>query len=493
MKKLYLSCVFLMAVYGSSAAMGVSDYREGIVVVNESQYGKGSGTLNFLQPGNETDFWRYRVFREVNPGRELGCTPCYGAYHDGKLYVVSKLDKDPASAATGGIVTVMDGATLQWKGQINALDPSGARVCGRAFLGIDAGKGYVSSSNGIWAIDLRNLLVIGQVAGSENPNGTDNKPVGDPTSAIYFGQCGAMVLAEGKVFAAHQSKGVLVIDPVSDNVERVITMDCAAPDAMIGSIVKSKDGSLWCSVTGYDGDYDYYTTIDKLVRINPSTLETSVVDLPEGIYGPSTSWAAWSADTFRASRFSNEIYWTGGADNWFANMEVFRFDVDAETATRIMDFNDDEDQWKVCCPSLGIDPSDGSLYLTLFKDVVSTQYMVRNCLPDGTPVRDYPMERAYWFPGLFLFPASDIAGIETVDSHRDACEMEARYENGFLTLVLPWREKGGDEVVVRISDLSGRSVGLFHTGEKCCRVAVELSPGIYVVSAIGDAVKVVVR
>lgn len=489
MKKSYLACAFVVAVYGSPAATAVEDYKDGIVIVNESQYGKGSGTLNFLQPGKETDFWQYRVFREVNPGRELGCTPCYGEYHDGKLYVVSKLDKDPASSVAGGILTVMDGATLRWEGQIDALDPSGARACGRAFLGLDADKGYVSSSNGIWAIDLRNLSVIGQVDGSENPNGTDNKPVGDPTSALYFGQCGAMVQAEGKVFAAHQSKGVLVIDPVLDVVERVITMDCAAPDAIIGSIVKSKDGSLWCSVAEYDETYDYYTAIDKLVRIDPSTLETSVEPLPEGVYGPSTSWAAWSADTFRASRYSNEIYWTGGADNWFANMEVFRFDVDAERATRILDFSDDDDQWKVCCPSLGIDPADGTLYLTLFKDVVSTQYMVRKCRADGTAIRDYPMERAYWFPGLFLFPAYDIAGMELTEAPGTSCGMGARYENGFLTLT---GIQDGGKGVVRIFDLAGRTVGLFHIEGDDCHVNVELSPGMYVVSANGDSVKFMV-
>ena len=74
MKKSYLACAFVVTVYGSPAATAVEDYKDGIVIVNESQYGKGSGTLNFLQPGKETDFWQYRVFREVNPGRELGCT-----------------------------------------------------------------------------------------------------------------------------------------------------------------------------------------------------------------------------------------------------------------------------------------------------------------------------------------------------------------------------------------------------------------------------------
>lgn len=109
---------------------------------------------------------------------------------------------------------MMDGETLEWKGQIDALYPSGKRVCGRAFIGIDRDKGYVSSSNGIWVVDLGTLDVKGMIKGTENPYGVDDKPVGDPTSALYFGQCGSMVASGGKVFAAHQSKGLLVIDPL---------------------------------------------------------------------------------------------------------------------------------------------------------------------------------------------------------------------------------------------------------------------------------------
>ena len=82
-------------------AMG-ADYTDGIIVVNESQYGKGSGSLNYLLPENKSDYWKYRVFRAENPGKELGCTSTYGAYHDGRLYIISKLAKDPGSSVTGG-------------------------------------------------------------------------------------------------------------------------------------------------------------------------------------------------------------------------------------------------------------------------------------------------------------------------------------------------------------------------------------------------------
>ncbi len=69
----------------------------------------------------------------------------------------------------------------------------------------------------------------------------------------------------------------------------------------------------------------------------------------------------------------------------------------------LIDFDDDDDQWKVCCPSLRVSPIDGSLYMTLFKDVVSTQYTVRNYDIQGNELRDFPMERGYWFAGMMLF------------------------------------------------------------------------------------------
>ena len=42
------------------------------------------------------------------------------------------------------------------------------------------------------------------------------------------------------MFAAHQSKGLLVIDPVKDSVIDVITMDFVAEGAGVGSVIKAR-------------------------------------------------------------------------------------------------------------------------------------------------------------------------------------------------------------------------------------------------------------
>ena len=111
-------------------------------------------------------------------------------------------------------------------------------------------------------LDLESLEIKGQIEGSANPNagGDNDKPADDPTGSLYFGQTGTMMLAAGRVFAVHQQYGLLVIDPETDKVIDVLTMD-NVDDAIeadtgtrprrtsgIGStIVRSKDGDIWYS------------------------------------------------------------------------------------------------------------------------------------------------------------------------------------------------------------------------------------------------------
>ena len=86
-------------------------------------------------------------------------------------------------------------------------------------------KGYVSTSNGIWVLNLETLEIERQVEGSGNPNLDGNdKPNTDSGSSLYYGQTGTMVLAGGKVFAVHQQYGLLVVDTQTDKVVDVLDM-----------------------------------------------------------------------------------------------------------------------------------------------------------------------------------------------------------------------------------------------------------------------------
>ena len=117
----------------------------------------------------------------------------------------------------------------------------------------------MSTSNGIWVLNLETLEIERQVEGSGNPNLDGNdKPNTDSGSSLYYGQTGTMVLAGGKVFAVHQQYGLLVVDTQTDKVVDVLDMGIVddvveaetgkRPASGIGStIVRSKDESVVCS------------------------------------------------------------------------------------------------------------------------------------------------------------------------------------------------------------------------------------------------------
>ncbi len=407
-----------------SAMAGDSDYTDGIFVINEDWYGHQNSTVNFLMP-DATDgiYWRYRIFQTENPGYELGCTNQYGALWHGRLYMIAKQEKDPGADITGGRISVANAKTMKLITQLQLIDPSGAQCDGRAFCGVSAEKGYVSSSNGIWILNLATLQIEGQVTGSDNPNaGAGNdRPNSDPTSSLYFGQTGSMILAAGKVFAVHQQYGLLVIDPEQDKVISILDME-AIDDVIekdtgtrprntsgIGStIVRAHDGSLWHSVaknvqgTGATQPY--------IVKIDPQTLQREIIRIDgNDIYPPSNSWYAWTPDPICASSVTNTLYWCGGPNSWFTNYRVYKFDIDSRKVEKILDFSEEDGDWHVYGCSFGIDPHTDEIYASLFHKFVDPTYITRRYDSRGNLLNQYDMISNYWFPSLFVFPDKDAA------------------------------------------------------------------------------------
>ncbi len=415
-RSLFISA--LAAVASVAVAASNVDYADGILFVNEDWYGHQNSTVNFLVPdAPDGDYWHYRVIQAENPGMELGCTNQYGALWHGRLYLIAKQEKDPGTDITGGRITVADAKTMKILHQQTNIDPSGAQCDGRGFVGIDEHKGYISSSNGIWVFDLDTFTITGQVEGSANPNagGNDDKPGADPAGALYRGQSGTMVLAEGRVFAAHQQYGVLVIDPALDNVTDVIAMDFVQEGAGIGSIVKSKDGDLWLSVA--KSTQGGGAALNYLVRLDPVTLATEVVAIPEGMYAPLNSWYAWTPDAFAASKRQNVLYWKGGPNRWFAGTRIYRFDIDTREVNLFIDLDQEGANWKLYGCSLGVHPVTDEIYMSLYHELGTPTYITRRYSPRGEVVRDYQMIMNYWFPSMPVFAVKDTpGGVETVEA-----------------------------------------------------------------------------
>lgn len=481
------------------ASGDAADYTRGVLIVNEDWYGHQNSTVNHLTPDDpDGEYWHYRVIQAENPGVELGCTNQYGAIWNGRVYFIAKQDKDPGASVAGGRITVADAKTLKVLKQLRLIDPSGAQCDGRAFCGVSATKGYVSSSNGMWILDLESLEIKGQVEGTANPNvdnGSD-KPAADPTGSLYVGQTGTMMLAEGRVFAVHQQYGLLVIDPSADKVTDVLTMDIVDdaieadmgtrpkhPSGIGSTIVRAKDGSLWYSAA--KNVQGTGATVPYIIRLDPVTLEREVVRITgDGIYPPSNSWYAWTPDPFCASAKTNSLYWCGGENSWFTTYRVYRFDTDTRGIEKLLDFSSEPGDWHVYGCSLGVDPVSDELYASVFHKVSDPTYVLRRYTAGGQLIREYPMISNYWFPSIPLFPEAP-ANDAVTDADMTAVTIGCR--GGILFV------SGAEADVAEVYNLAGSCVARCRLDEGVCRTRLDVAPGVYIVRAGADSRKIVVR
>lgn len=486
MKRFSLLFTALLAATAPTVAAGrADDYSKGIIIVNEDWYGHQNSTVNFLKPDDpDGDYWQYRIIQAANPGKELGCTNQYGAIWNGRLYLIAKQGKDPGADITGGRITVCDAKTMKILHQQSLIDPSGKQCDGRGFVGVDENKGYISTSNGIWIFDLDSYTVKGQVEGSANPNagGDNDKPAQNPTGALYKGQTGMMVTAAGRVFAAHQQYGLLVIDPGMDKVVNVIPLDIVQDKAAIGSVVKSKDGMLWLSVAKNSSGNG--NVLDYLVRVNPETLETRIIKCPDGINGPANSWYAWTPDAFVASQLNNRLYWKGGANSWFSGTRIFRYDIDKDKMELFADLEKEGLNWKIYGCSLGVDPGNEDVYMSLYHEFGTPVYITRRYSSRGEILKEYDMIQNYWFPSNMIFVNDKNSGMEDIEADK---AIEVMWDAGSLTVY------AGNDTQGSVYSIDGHPVSRLDVRRGENSYALDLIPGLYIVRVGIRTVKIAVR
>lgn len=354
------------------------DYTQGVFMVNEDWFGHRNSTTNYLTRDGKFVY---------NNTTEIGATACFGAAWGNRYYIIAKQAKDNGSEVEGGRITICDANTMRIIKQIKDIDGKD----GRSFCGVDEHKAYVSTSRGIYTLNLDELTVGAAV---KNADGGDAE----------LGECGNMVRLGDYVYATEYGKSLRIIDCNNDRIVVTIT-------AKVYSITMSKDGQLWVS------------TDKGISRVNTESRQLEEIALPSGIGVPAKDIYAWKSDGLCASLQNNVIYWT--ASGWNPTT-IFKYDIDNNEFAKVVDLTSDANKWMMYSASnLRVDPVTDNLYVSLFKGWGSQDYAVRIYDNNGNQLNEYELtQKNYWFPGMFLFPdvedpiAGEIDAV-TVEENKD--------------------------------------------------------------------------
>lgn len=416
----------------TSVSAQQKEYTDGVFMLNEGLFGAERASLNYLDKEGK---WEYRVALAKNGETyELGTTGCYATIADGKMYIVSKKKSVADKETNDPTLTVCDAKTMEVIAQVNTIaNAEGtAAADGRAFLAVkDFGKGFLSTTEGVFTFNLKDNTVGKLIAG---------------TDGLANNQTGNMVYVDGKVYAVDQRRGLLVIDAAKDELIKTVNNE---GEGSYNSIVQAKDGSIWLTCSKST------KAVSHIVKFNPADDTTETVELPEGVYPPTNSWGAWNPDCFTASTTENALFWNGATGDWSNGQHIYKFDIATKQVSLLLDFTTAEEMPYVYGAACRMNPYSGDLYLSVTKGSAwgdESELRVYDATT-GSLKNAYPMEKHYWYPEMPVFAMKSSTAISSVEDGAEVREV-ARYSvDGKL---IQGAQKGLN--IVRYSDGSVKKV-----------------------------------
>lgn len=337
------------------------DFSQGTFIFNEGAFGSDPASLNFVD--EDFDFHE-NVYQSVN-GARFGNTGSFATIFADKLFVISK----QANATEGGVLVVADAQTLEELANFDDIDGAD----GRSFVGVNKNKAYIGTDQGIYTFDIANLSVGDKIPGTG----------GIPT---IDGQVGNMARTSKYVFALQQTQGILVIDPITDEVIETIS-------GYYNSLTIAKDGSVWA------------IDDDTLYRIDPLSFDATSFDIPTTHY--LDPWAAWNAGTLTASIDDNVLYWMEG-EIWSLGQKIIKFDIDAESFNEDFALTPGEGTQEGYGAALRVNPHTNDLVLlTVGANFNFSTNWIHYLDADGNVLETVEPDDYNWFPTLAFFPDTE--------------------------------------------------------------------------------------
>lgn len=366
-----IAALALMTATGS----GATDFSRGRLLVCEGQYGADYGSIAFF---GEDGSSLYRAFSSQNPGSFLGTTSQSGCVHNRTVYVVSK------DAIGGGFITAMDATTLNFKGSLNELP---GHVQAFYLNVVSSGKGYLSTSEGLYIIDLENMEVRGRVSGN----------------GLSSGMFGQSLLHDDKLFVVSRRDGVVVIDSETDGVLRIIPVSGAS------AIACSDNGTIYVGTTDSAGE---------IVEISAKDFSTHKIDIDGSIAAMTDIWESWALQPFVFNATDNAILLAGRYSSTVGRYDIVNGDF-VPDFIRLPEASGNFNN-VLYGQGISLNPYDGTVSVITaeavgdyFNDcfrIYSADASTGAIIPDRT----IELPEGYWFPAQMLYPSMESSGIEPV-------------------------------------------------------------------------------
>lgn len=356
------------------------EFLDGLVFLNEEWFTHTSGSLNYIDAQGNI---YYRAYANQNDNMAFGATSQFGMTYAGKYVIMSKQawdGGDTRPVRSGGRVVVFDATTFK---HIGAIDDIGGD--GRAAVGVNPSKVYLSTTTGIRVMDLDNITIA-----DENIAGI--------TVKRNSGQVGDMVKAGKYVFAANVGTGLEIIDTETDLLVKSIA------ETGIQTVALSKDGRVW------------YATANKLYPVDPATFE---VGDPYSVPGSiSCSSGSWRHGNLMSSTKENVLLWGKGSYNG-NDGALYRWNIDevADPSTLAPVFVRDSDFNKAYGYGYGSPAYDDRTDTYIFATTtgfgaaaLNNWYHFINA-STGEVKKTIKLSSYWWFPAMPIVPDKHAAEI----------------------------------------------------------------------------------
>lgn len=401
------------------------EFADGFFIQNEDWFGHAMGSINWVDNDGKV---YYDVDNKANGREVLGNTSQYGQIYGDYYYVMSK--QAPR-------LVVMDARTLE---VVKSFDELGGGD-GRAVLGIDDEKVYVGTTAGIFVLDVPTLVLSEKAI-----EGTAGK-------SLYSGQIGVMTRVGKHVFAAKQSEGVLVIDPETDKVVQTIE------NSKVCGLTVSRDGAIWA------------VAVSDIIRIDPVTLQSRTLALPNSMANP---WGSWMADKMCADPDEDALYYAYGSTWPNGEKYLGKLLIGPDgSLSEDPDFNftmpaaNDGSKYQMFYGKPGIDPQSGYLLVTATQSGYSTNYSYNwlhyvdrktGQVQKTVKLTSDSGENYYWFPAMPVFPDNHAPEINMPDVHFTDAQpqifalADVVSDKDNLPVLSVWEALSGDEAVFTVEN-----------------------------------------